>query len=99
MLTLQSIQEGFVKSKIRQCSLFSIADLVFKKDDRYMMNPRELLVDSVNENREVGSCTCVLTNLDEEKPLLYTANIGDSGYLLLRKEGIDLITKFRSKEQ
>jgi serine/threonine protein phosphatase PrpC len=30
---------------------------------------------------------------------LYTANIGDSGYLLLRKEGIDLVAKFRSKEQ
>jgi serine/threonine protein phosphatase PrpC len=77
----------------------SIADLVFKNDERYKVSPRNLLVDSVHENREIGSSTCVVATLDEEKPLLYTANIGDSGYLLLRKEGIDLIQKHRSKEQ
>ncbi len=77
----------------------SIADLVFKNDDRYKINPKEMLIEAVGENREIGSCTCVMANLDEEQPLLYTANIGDSGYLLLRKEGIDLISKFRTKEQ
>lgn len=72
---------------------------MFKNNDRYKFNPRELLIDAVYENREIGSCTCVMATLDEEKPLLYTANLGDSGYLLLRKEGLDLISKFRSKEQ
>jgi serine/threonine protein phosphatase PrpC len=57
------------------------------------------LTDAVHDNREVGSCTCVLSVLDEEKPLLYTANLGDSGYMLLRKQGIDLVTEFRTKEQ
>ena len=72
---------------------------MFKNDDRYKYSPKELLIEAVSENREIGSSTCVLATLDEEKPLLYTANMGDSGYLLLRKEGIDLISKFRSKEQ
>ena len=77
----------------------SIADLTFKNDDRYKVNPRELLIDAVSDNREIGSCTCVIATLDEEKPILYTANLGDSGYLLLRKEGIDLVSKHRTKEQ
>lgn len=40
-----------------------------------------------------------MATLDEKAPILYTANLGDSGYLLLRKEGLDLVTLFRSKEQ
>ena len=99
-LILQSILEGCARSKSSlKVTCYSIADLVFKNDDRYRYSPKELLIDSVNENREIGSSTCVLATLDEYSPILYTANIGDSGYLLLRKEGIDLITKFRSKEQ
>ena len=57
------------------------------------------MIDSVNNNHEVGSSTCVIANLDEQKRYLYTANLGDSGYLLLRKQGLDLITMYRSKEQ
>lgn len=32
-------------------------------------------------------------------PILYTTNLGDSGYMILRKEGIDLVKFFRSTEQ
>lgn len=58
-----------------------------------------MLIEAVNDNREIGSCTCVLATLDEKAPLLYTANLGDSGYMILRKEGLDLIKIFRTKEQ
>ena len=78
---------------------FSIADLAFKNDDRYKVSPKDMLIEAVNDNREIGSCTCVLATLDEKAPLLYTANLGDSGYLILRKEGLDLIKIFRTKEQ
>jgi serine/threonine protein phosphatase PrpC len=77
---------------------YSIADLAFKNDDRYKISPKDMLIEAVNDNREIGSCTCVLATLDEQAPLMYTANIGDSGYMLLRKEGLDLIKLFRSKE-
>lgn len=40
-----------------------------------------------------------MATLDEKAPIIYTANLGDSGYMLLRKEGIDLVQLFRSKEQ
>ena len=82
----------------RLCSL--INDFATKdKEDKYMMNPAQLLVDAVDQNNEIGSCTCVLTSLDKEAPVVYTANLGDSGYLLLRKSGVDLISIFRTKEQ
>lgn len=58
-----------------------------------------MLIEAVNDNREIGSCTCVLATLDEKAPLLYTANLGDSGYMILRKEGLDLIKIYRTKEQ
>ena len=80
-------------------SYFSIADLAFKNDDRYKVSPKDILIDAVSDNREIGSCTCVLATLDEKAPIIYTANLGDSGYMLLRKEGIDLVQLFRSKEQ
>ena len=70
---------------------YSIADLTDKNDDRYKYNPRDMLIDAVNDNNETGSSTCVLATLDEKAPLLYTANVGDSGYLLLRKQGLDLV--------
>jgi protein phosphatase PTC7 len=37
--------------------------------------------------------------LDKYEPMLRTANLGDSGYLLLRKQGLDLVSIFRTKEQ
>ena len=70
-----------------------------KNDDRYKRNPREIIVSAVSMNNQVGSSTCVVACLDEEKPFLYTANLGDSGYLLLRKQGVDLVSVFRSEEQ
>ena len=85
------IPADYAKSNNSFHNFISIADLIFKHDDRYKVNPKELLIDAVHENREIGSSTCVLATLDEIMPLLYTANLGDSGYMLLRKEGLDLI--------
>ena len=59
--------------------------LVEKNDDIYKTNPTQLLAQAVYDNSEVGSSTCVMAILDEKAPVLYTANLGDSGYLLLRK--------------
>jgi serine/threonine protein phosphatase PrpC len=99
-LIQQITREGFAKSMLNmQIICFSIADLAFKNDDRYKVSPKDMLIEAVNDNREIGSCTCVLATLDEKAPLLYTANLGDSGYMILRKEGLDLIKIYRTKEQ
>ena len=55
-------------------------------------------MEALEASKEVGSSTCVIVTLDKELPNLHTANLGDSGYLLLRKSGVDLVSIFRSKE-
>ena len=62
-------------------------------------NPKRLLIDAVGEWRQKGSSTAVIWMLDSQGNYLHTANLGDSGYLLLRKNGLDLLTLYRSKEQ
>ena len=64
-----------------------------------MCNPRQLLIEAAHLTNQMGSSTCVITSIDKEAPLLYTANLGDSGYLLLRRNGSELTTVYRSKEQ
>ena len=73
--------------------------MTFDNSDIHKVNPRQLLMDAVYDNREIGSATCVLATIDENAPILHSANIGDSGYMLLRKEGLDLVKMFRTKEQ
>jgi len=74
-------------------------DELIKKKDSYIFEPKTLLIEAVSANQEIGSSTCVIATLDKNKPHLYTANLGDSGYLLLRKSGLDLIQIHKSKEQ
>ena len=50
-----------------------------------MCNPRLLCVEAAGQTKETGSSTCVIASLDKEAPILYTSNIGDSGYLIVRK--------------
>lgn len=70
-----------------------------EKQTSVISKPRELLVQAVAESRQQGSSTAVICMLDHQKNYLHTANLGDSGYLLLRKNGYDLTTVYRSKEQ
>lgn len=51
-----------------------------------MVSPKALLVDAVRMNDEIGSCTCVVIVLDEKAAVISTCNLGDSGYMLLRKD-------------
>ena len=62
---------------------------------------RQILVDSVQANKETGSSTVVLAKFDTSREnYIKTTNLGDSGYLLLRPE-LDgtFKTLFRTKEQ
>lgn len=66
-----------------------------------MASPRELLVEACKQNTEVGSCTACLVSLDEKASVLSTANLGDSGYMILRqvagKDKLEIV--YESKEQ
>ena len=64
-------------------------DAFDKGDERYTMSPKDLLVDAVNINDEIGSCTCVVITMDPSQPVLSSCNLGDSGYMILRKDKDD----------
>lgn len=49
------------------------------------LNPKALFAKSCNETRSMGSATCCFCLLDTEKNYFHAVNMGDSGYLLLRK--------------
>lgn len=90
--------------------LCSIIDVLFRSgDERYLMSPKQLLVDAVKKNQEIGSCTCCLLVLDEKAKVLQSCNLGDSGYMILRGEeaqtsapsdiGKELLIRYETKEQ
>lgn len=65
---------------------------------------KNILVESVKINKNIGSSTCVLVKFDTSRHnFIKTTNLGDSGYLILRpvQEGNESYIKliFRSKEQ
>ena len=47
-------------------------------------HPEAVITKAASLNQEIGSSTCSLAILDPSKPLIYTGNIGDSGFLVLR---------------
>ena len=67
-----------------------------------MASPKELLIDAVKSNTEIGSCTICLVSLDDNAPVIFTANLGDSGYMILRNDKTvkddDLNIFYESKE-
>ena len=65
--------------------IYSIDKLYETEDDRYIASPKTLLVEAVHKNDEIGSCTCCIVTLDEKAKVIMTANLGDSGYMLLRQ--------------
>jgi protein phosphatase PTC7 len=77
----------------------NIEKLFTNQPQQYIYSPKNLLVKAVADNKETGSATCVIATLDQEQPMLYTCNLGDSGYLILRKSGTELSQIFKSKEQ
>ena len=51
------------------------------------INLKELLAKSVNETKSIGTSTFVSALLHENDPVLSGLNLGDSGYMLLRRLG------------
>ena len=72
----------------------------FKKDKKmYSKNPKQLIVDAARDNNEKGSSTLVVGTIDNEAGKLRFANIGDSGFIILRREKNGFESKLRSEEQ
>jgi len=51
-------------------TLCRIEGLYETGSDIYNASPRNLLVDAVQKNDEIGSCTCVIVTLDKEASVI-----------------------------
>ena len=51
----------------------------------YDVLTRDILVEAARNNNEIGSCTVCLADIEKEQNIVNTANLGDAGYLWLRK--------------
>jgi protein phosphatase PTC7 len=77
-------------------------EILFKRNPaKYRKNPKSLLIDVAKSNKETGSSTFVIATIDPESNLLKTTYIGDSSYILLRKNQSSqkYKTVYRSVEQ
>merc|ERR1719246_406886 len=84
------IESGVDPAKYSRQLCSKIQGLILYDSAKYVTNPKQLCVDAAKMATEVGSSTCVIASLDLEMPILYTSNLGDSGYLLLRKTPTEL---------
>ena len=48
------------------------------------INLKELLVESVQQTKSIGTSTFVAAKIEENEPFLHGLNLGDSGYMLIR---------------
>ena len=92
-------ESGVDPAKYSRALCKNIQGLIMYDSEKFMCNPRQLCVEAAKLTKDMGSSTCVIASIDKEAPVLYTSNLGDSGYMLLRKteEGVTIL--FRSKEQ
>jgi len=89
----------------------ALCRIIGEKYEQYNSNPytkyhfsesilKMFLIESCKENKHIGSSTCCLMLLDKLNKSLYTCNIGDSGYLILRRRSSGLYSQlFKSEEQ
>ena len=75
-------------------------ETVFANKKQFEVDLTNLLVDGVKKTQSPGTSTFVMALLDKEDPYLRGLNFGDSGYMLMRRNGHGEFTKvFRSEER
>lgn len=57
-----------------------------------------MIQESASRNKEIGSSTLVIVGLEENGDKLHAAMIGDSGYMIIRKETQGVKVVYKSEE-
>jgi len=94
--------EHGIDSALYSKKLTANVEQYFKETpEPFISNPKELLIKAATENKEMGTSTLVIAVLDPVSGALRTSYIGDSGYIIVRKniETGKFEIFFRSKEQ
>jgi protein phosphatase PTC7 len=78
-----------------------VKDIKKNNDENAYKQLKQILIESVKSNKNIGSSTVVMAKFDNiRENILKTTNLGDSGYLILRPDKNTpgkLKTIFRSK--
>jgi protein phosphatase PTC7 len=77
----------------------SIKEEAEKNKDYSEEGVKEILVKAAYRTKATGSSTCCLILLDINSYKIFSANIGDSGYLIIRNEEGKLVEYYKSEEQ
>jgi len=59
-----------------------------KNTQLYQKSPKKLIIASAALSTQTGSSTCCVLTIDPKSKVLRTSYIGDSGYLIYRKQGL-----------
>lgn len=91
---------GIDPSKYSRKLTKNIKELVDSDREKYIQNAKLLLVEAAQKNDEIGSSTFVVLTLDNNEQKVKTANVGDSGFIILKKnEKGDYNIKYESVSQ
>ena len=78
----------------------NVKEYFLSNKEHYSEFPKALGIEAVNNNKETGTSTLVLLTIDPKTNELVTSNIGDSGFIVLRKDkNGDYKKLYRSEEQ
>ena len=76
----------------------NIEQLHVSDPKKYEKNPKKLLEDSAGITMSTGSSTCLILSINEIMPILYSSYIGDSCFLILRRQSKHFRIVYRSVE-
>lgn len=66
---------------------------------KYHSTPKNIFIDAAKLTKSIGSSTFCMLTLDLEKRYLHSVNLGDSGYMIVRRNGEHHSVIFKSEEQ
>lgn len=93
-------EQGIDPSRYSRRLMKELSSALYMDTQKYTEDPKQLAVIAASRNKEIGTSTLVIVTLDNKQGVLRSANIGDSGYMILRKNAagkFDLV--YRSQEQ
>ena len=91
---------GIDPSKYSRKLTSNIKVLLEGDRDKYNQSAKLLLVTAAQQNKEIGSSTFVVLTLDNSQQKIKTANVGDSGFIVFKKnEKNNYVIKYESVSQ
>ena len=79
-------RHGVDPAKFSRKLMTNIEEYYPKKPRHFEEHPKNLGIEIVNNNKEIGSSTLTIAALHPTKEELVVSNIGDSGYAVFRED-------------